>query len=158
MQQGDEPSHSPEALADLVMALSRNLRRGARATLAPLGLTPAAARALHVIMRADEALRMSDLAQRLSIAPRSATSVVDALEEAGLVRREIDRDNRRSFLLALTERGESARAAVAQARRAAAKEAFGELDSGRRAELARTLTVALDSSGCHPKAESSGAS
>ena len=48
---------------------------------------------------------MTELADRLGIVPRSVTTVVDALEEAGLVRREIDPRNRRAILLRLTDQG-----------------------------------------------------
>ncbi|MDD0859754.1 MarR family transcriptional regulator [Arthrobacter alpinus] len=40
-------------------------------------------------------VRLKDLAERLRIAPRSATEVVDQLEAKGLVRREADPSDRR---------------------------------------------------------------
>ena len=94
----------PVQLADLLHRLTRRLRRAQADRLAPLGLTPAQERALRLIARSEEPLRMTELADRLGIVPRSLTTVVDALEEAGLVRREIDPRNRRAILLRLTER------------------------------------------------------
>ena len=85
--------------------LTKRLRRAQAERLAPLGLTPAQERALRMIARSEEPLRMTELADRLGIVPRSVTTVVDALEEAGLVRREIDPRNRRAILLHLTDRG-----------------------------------------------------
>src|ERR1700691_3054950 len=64
--------------------------------LAPLGLTPAQERALRLIARGEEPPRMTELADRLGIVPRSLTTVIDALEKAGLVRREIGPRHRRA--------------------------------------------------------------
>src|ERR1700722_10356984 len=99
----------PGQLADLLHRLMRRLRRSQAEQLAPLGLTPAQERALRIISRSDEPLRMTELADRLGIVPRSLTTVVDALEDAGLVRREIDPRNRRAILLHLTDEGAAVR-------------------------------------------------
>jgi DNA-binding MarR family transcriptional regulator len=132
----------PVQLADLLHGLTRRLRREQAEGLAPLGLTPAQARALRIITRSEdgEPLRMTELAERLGIVPRSVTTVVDALEEAGLVRREIDPRNRRAILLRLTERGEGAREDLRQARRRAAEELFGPLSAEDRNALGDLLT------------------
>ena len=74
----------PVQLADLLQRLMRRLRRAQAERLAPLGLTPAQERALRVISRSEEPLRMTELADRLGIVPRSVTTVIDALEQAGL--------------------------------------------------------------------------
>jgi len=95
----------PVQLADLLHRLTRRLRRSQAERLAPLGLTPAQERALRLITRSDEPPRMTELADRLGIVPRSLTTVIDALEDAGLVRREIDPRNRRAILLRLTDHG-----------------------------------------------------
>jgi DNA-binding MarR family transcriptional regulator len=135
----------PVQLADLLHGLTRRLRREQAEGLAPLGLTPAQARALRIITRSEdgEPLRMTELAERLGIVPRSVTTVVDALEEAGLVRREIDPRNRRAILLRLTERGEGAREDLRQARRRAAEELFGQLSAEDRNALGDLLTRLL---------------
>ncbi|MGV4926456.1 MarR family transcriptional regulator [Streptomyces sp. HJ7] len=39
---------------------------------------------------------MTELAERLGVVPRAVTPLIDALEEAGLVRRLAEPDNRRS--------------------------------------------------------------
>ena len=95
----------PVQLADLLQRQTRRLRRAQAQRLAPLGLTPAQERALRIITRSEEPLRMTELADHLGIVPRSVTTVIDALEEAGLVRREIDPHNRRAIRLHLTDRG-----------------------------------------------------
>jgi DNA-binding MarR family transcriptional regulator len=99
----------PGQLADLVHRLTRRLRRAQAERLAPLGLTPAQERAMRMIARNEEPLRMTEIADRLGIVPRSLTTVIDALEEDGLVRREVDPRNRRAILLHLTDRGTAVR-------------------------------------------------
>jgi DNA-binding MarR family transcriptional regulator len=129
----------PVQLADLLHGLTRRLRRAQAEQLAPLGLTPAQERALRTLARSDEPLRMTELADRLGIVPRSLTTVIDALEEAGLVRREIDPSNRRAILLHLTEPGAAVRDDMRQARRRAAEELFAPLSEGERKTLAELL-------------------
>jgi DNA-binding MarR family transcriptional regulator len=130
----------PVQLADLLHRLTRRLRRAQAERLAPLGLTPAQERALRLITRSEEPPRMTELADRLGIVPRSLTTVIDALEEAGLVRREIDPSNRRAILLRLTDEGAAVRDELREARRRAAEDLFAPLTAGDRETLAGLLT------------------
>jgi DNA-binding MarR family transcriptional regulator len=130
----------PGQLADLLQRLTRRLRRAQAGRLAPLGLTPAQERALRVMTRSAEPLRMTDLADRLGIVPRSVTTVIDALEQAGLVRREIDPRNRRAIRLHLTDRGAAVRDDMREARRQAAEDLFAPLPAGDRKALAELLS------------------
>ena len=134
----------PAQLADQLYRLTRRLRGAQAQRLAPLGLTPAQERALRLITRSEEPPRMTELADRLGIVPRSLTTVIDALEEAGLVRREIDPTNRRAILLHLTERGTAVRDDLREARRRAAEDLFAPLSAQDRQTLAKLLTL-LDS-------------
>jgi DNA-binding MarR family transcriptional regulator len=134
---GDE---DPVQLADQLHQLMKRLRHSQAERLAPLGLTPAQERALRVIARGDEPPRMTEIADRLGIAPRSLTTVVDALEKAGLVRREIDPRNRRAILLRLTEGGVAVRDDLREARRRAAEDLFAPLSDDQRRTLADLLT------------------
>jgi DNA-binding MarR family transcriptional regulator len=131
----------PVQLADLLHRLTRRLRRAQAERLAPLGLTPAQERALRMIARDDEPPRMTELADRLGIVPRSVTTVIDALEEAGLVRREIDPRNRRAILLRLTDRGAAVRDDLREARRRAAEDLFAPLSVADRKTLADLLAL-----------------
>jgi DNA-binding MarR family transcriptional regulator len=135
----------PVQLADLLQGLTRRLRRAQAERLAPLGLTPAQERALRLIARGEQPPRMTELADRLGIVPRSLTTVIDALEEAGLVRREIDPRNRRAILLRLTDQGAAVRDGLREARRRAAEDLFAPLSAEDRATLAGLLAM-LDSS------------
>jgi len=87
---------------------------------------------------------MTEIADRLGIVPRSLTTVIDSLEAAGLVRREIDPRNRRAILLHLTERGTAVRDELRQARLGAAEDLFAPLPAEDRTTLGRLLAV-LDS-------------
>ncbi|RIJ69401.1 MarR family transcriptional regulator [Nakamurella silvestris] len=128
-------------LGDLIQRTSKRLRRAYIGALAPLGLTPAQERALLTITRAGEPIRMGALAERMDIVPRSVTSLVDALEDAGLVSRTMDPDNRRSILLALTQKGTAVQRVMAEARAAAAAEIFAPLTPTQRAQLAGLLEL-----------------
>ncbi len=129
----------PVQLADLLQRLTRRLRRAQAERLAPLGLTPAQERALRMITRSGEPLRMTELAGHLGIVPRSVTTVIDALEQAGLVRREVDPQNRRAIRLHLTGRGLAVRDDLREARRRAAEDLFAPLPPADREALAGLL-------------------
>ena len=131
----------PAQLADLLHRLTRRLRRAQAERLAPLGLTPAQERALRMITRSEEPPRMAELADHLGIVPRSVTTVVDALEEAGLVRREIDPHNRRAIRLHLTDRGVAVREEMREARRRAAEDLFAPLPAEDRKALGELLSL-----------------
>jgi DNA-binding MarR family transcriptional regulator len=131
----------PAQLADLLSRLTRRLRRAQAERLAPLGLTPAQERALRMITRSSEPPRMTELADHLGIVPRSVTTVIDALEGAGLVRREIDPRNRRAIRLHLTERGGAVRDDMREARRRAAEDLFAPLTADDRKVLAELLSL-----------------
>jgi DNA-binding MarR family transcriptional regulator len=141
--------NDPVQLADQLHRLTKRLRRAQAERLAPLGLTPAQERALRLIARDDEPPRMTELADRLGIVPRSLTTVIDALEEAGLVRREIDARNRRAILLHLTERGTAVRDDLREARRHAAEDLFAPLTAADRQAFADLLRL-LDSDCARP--------
>ncbi|HEX6452847.1 MAG TPA: MarR family transcriptional regulator [Trebonia sp.] len=130
----------PALLADLLQGLTRRLRRAQAEQLRPLGLTPAQGRALRVITRSEAPLRMTELAENLGIVPRSVTTVVDALEEAGLLRRETDPRNRRAILLHLTDRGRAVREDMRDARQRAAEDLFAPLSPGDRETLGALLS------------------
>ncbi|MFI6322044.1 MarR family winged helix-turn-helix transcriptional regulator [Nonomuraea sp. NPDC050556] len=128
-------------LSELVHRTGHRLKHGYRRVLEPLGLSPGQGRALRVLAEADGPLRMGRLAESLRIVPRSVTPVVDALEEAGLVRREVDPANRRSTLLVLTERGRQVYGQVVEARGEAARELFSVLSEEQQEQLRALLAI-----------------
>ncbi|MFI6865452.1 MarR family winged helix-turn-helix transcriptional regulator [Nocardia sp. NPDC050406] len=131
-------------LPELFLRTAKRIRRAQLTELAPLGLTPGQGRALRILGHADEPLRMSAIAERLGIVPRSATTVVDALESAGLIARTTDPTNRRATLVTLTDSGRAALTRMAEARRKAAQDLFATLSPARR-DLLREILAELDS-------------
>lgn len=132
---GDEE----ERLGGLFLRLARSAHGLQRHGLAEFGLTPAQARALSVIGRCAEPPRMAELAEKLHVVPRAVTPLVDALEEAGLVRRAVDPANRRSTLLELTDRGRATGERIFELRARATGELFGPLSPAERRLLIELL-------------------
>lgn len=137
---------SPDTLArltELVTRVSWRLRRGTAKSLGPVGITYAQARVLRIVAGAQEPLRMADLAERLDVVPRSATSMIDALETAGLVDRRPDPTDRRSIRLTATAAGRELLDSMQALRVAKAEELFGKLSAREQRELAHLLESAL---------------
>jgi DNA-binding MarR family transcriptional regulator len=134
----EEPEEPEETLAEAFRGVARQLRHQTLRTLAPWDVTPSQARALGVLTR-HGSMRLGALSEHLHIAPRSATEVVDGLEEAGLVERHPDPCDRRATLVALTARGGQVAAGIRAARAAETEGFFARLDDADRASLARIL-------------------
>ena len=127
-----------EGLGELFWAVARELRGRTRDALEPWSITPAQSRALSALLRA-EPHRLSDLAERLRIAPRSATEVADHLERRGLVERRPDPGDRRATLIVLTDQGRAAADDIREARIVEADRFFARLSADDRTDLARIL-------------------
>lgn len=134
MPTGDSPT-----IADSFMAVARRIRHTHMNALEPFGLNPSQSRALHVLAREGQPMRLRALADRLRIVARSATDIVDSLEAAALVIREPDPRDRRAVLVSLTDSGRTQLDAIDSARRAVATELFDTLDAEEREQLARIL-------------------
>lgn len=63
----------------------------------------------HLLLKLDRPKRMGVLACDMMMAPSTLTTAADALEKAGHIARQRDPDDRRAWLLVLTEQGEEAR-------------------------------------------------
>ncbi|MFJ4192374.1 MarR family winged helix-turn-helix transcriptional regulator [Kitasatospora sp. NPDC089509] len=139
---------TPAELADAMTRAIERIRRQTGWRLEPYGITPGQARALRTLAHVpgcetpDLAMRLSDLADKLHIAPRSATTVVDALEEAGLVERRPDPADRRAVRILLTEAGRAAVERIGQVRDEVAQEYFGEVSPEDEEVLLRVLRAA----------------
>jgi DNA-binding MarR family transcriptional regulator len=131
------------SLGELLMRAARTQRRRWRETLAPWELLPHHARALRVVCERD-GVRLSDLAEALHIAPRSATEVADALQARGLVERGPDPGDRRAVVLTPTPAGRQVQGEVAAARAADTRDLFARLDPADRVTLSRILRSLTD--------------
>lgn len=63
----------------------------------------------HMLIKLDRPKRMGVLAADMLSVPSTITATADALEAAGYLRRERDPEDRRAWLLVLSEQGEEAR-------------------------------------------------
>jgi DNA-binding MarR family transcriptional regulator len=127
-----------DSLPEYFWAATRRLRELSRETLAPWDIAPSHARALRVL-DGQGAMRLSDLSDRLHIAPRSTTEVIDALQARGYVVRRPDPGDRRATLVDLTADGAAAVQAIGSARRAETERFFGGLTRAERDQLTRIL-------------------
>ena len=148
MSPGQRPSNSTEGdggeisaaeLTEHLLRVAHLIRRASLASMADLDLTPAQSRTLRVISKGESPIRMGELAAALGVVPRSATGLVDALEQAGLVERTVDPANRRAVLVTLTPRGRDMQHQMALARQRAGDGIFGALDTPERRTLADLL-------------------
>lgn len=81
----------------------RIMRRVYDRSASALGVTTAQWRLLLRLSR-EPGLKQVELAERLDVEPITACRIVDRLEEAGLVERQRDPDDRRAWRLELTPR------------------------------------------------------
>ena len=135
----DTPLSPAEQVADLLHHTSGRLRQAVRRDLGPTGVTPSQWRALRMVARCDDPPRMSDIADRLRIARRSATDVIDELESSGLVTRSPDSRDRRAVVVQATEDGRRLLATLSRQRRQAAARHLEVLDEDDLSALARLL-------------------
>jgi DNA-binding MarR family transcriptional regulator len=104
MHAPDDSTDPAEQISALLDGIVRRQRRASREGFGE-SVTHGQFRVLRTLDNADQPLRLSELAARLGIVPRSATSVVDDLEAAGLLERQPDPNDRRATLVDLTPDG-----------------------------------------------------
>ena len=104
---------------------SRMMRRYYDRRASALGVTSAQWRLLLRLSR-EPGLKQVELAERLDVEPITACRIVDRLEEAGLVERQRDPDDRRAWRLVLTEKAQL----ILNRLRALAEEMSGEAFAG----------------------------
>jgi DNA-binding MarR family transcriptional regulator len=134
-------------VAEQLLRLTRRLHRAHKRLFEPLGLTPAQSRLLRTVAHYDvneASPRMADLAERLEVVPRAVTTLVDALEEHGAVRRAPDPANRRVIRIELTDEGRSMLRKLRAARQSAAEDLLRPLTSRQRAQLGGLLSTLID--------------
>lgn len=127
-----------ETLMESFWQVARQVRQMSMQALAPWDITPSHARAMGALTRHGE-IRLSELSDHLRIAARTATEVVDALEERGFVQRQGDPEDRRATLVSLTDEGRRVSDAIRATRAAEAERFFGTLSAADQAHLSRIL-------------------
>ncbi|MBQ0996663.1 MarR family winged helix-turn-helix transcriptional regulator [Streptomyces sp. RK62] len=133
-------------LAEHLLRLTRRVHRIQKRHLQEcgVGITPAQSRLLRTLAHYDAPPRMADLAERLEVVPRAVTTLVDALEESGKVRRVPDPTNRRVIRIELTDDGRSTLRELHRARRSAAEEILAPLTDEQRKVLGGLLDTLVD--------------
>ncbi|MDX3135280.1 MarR family transcriptional regulator [Streptomyces europaeiscabiei] len=133
-------------LAEQLLRLTRRVHRIQKRHLQQSGLeiTPAQSRLLRTLAHYDTPPRMADLAARLEVVPRAVTTLVDALEESGRVRRVPDLTNRRVIRIEVTGEGRKVLRELHHARRAAAEEILAPLPDEQRGVLGGLLDTLID--------------
>ena len=114
------------------------LRRAFDRRAASLGVTRAQWRVLVRVSRSP-GLRQVEIADMLDIEPITLCRIVDRLEEAGLIARRRDPDDRRAWLLDLTEKAEPLVGKLRVLANELLGEAFAGLDDDDVTKLRRIL-------------------
>lgn len=93
-----------EETARKLHSAALHLMRYVRAQDAALGVPPAQLSALSVVVFGGKK-SLSDLAQAEQVRPPTMSRIVDALVRDGLVKREVNKMDRRSVVITATEKG-----------------------------------------------------
>lgn len=135
----DAPDPGERAdLGERLRSTAHALRMRWAGVLDPWDLSPHHARALRAACAAGS-LRLNELAEKLRVAPRSVTDVVDALEGRGLVVRIPDPADRRATTVEPTTAGRTLLAEIDTAKQADAVTFFAPLSEREQEQLARLL-------------------
>ncbi|WP_404286717.1 MarR family winged helix-turn-helix transcriptional regulator [Glutamicibacter arilaitensis] len=139
-------------LVDLFNRSSRLLRGKWRQTLTPYDITPHQVRTLMLLGREEtEGMRNSQLAERLHIAPRSTTEVIDQLVAKELAKRTPDPADRRASLITLTVPGKALLKILLEERKHSHEEFFATLGDDDRNELTRILGLLVADAPARPR-------
>jgi len=134
-----EPDVQSEAIERAVRAIHFTLVRRTKPLLHEFGLSTPRFQLLLSIHR-NGPLSMSELHRFTHVTGSTVTTLVDGLEEDGLVERYRTNEDRRKVYVRITERGESCIESVRRRRRALLEEALGVLSAEERSTVARGLS------------------
>ncbi|GGZ26069.1 hypothetical protein GCM10010300_81790 [Streptomyces olivaceoviridis] len=130
---------SSDILVDELYETTYRLRQFVEARLREKGASVARLRAMRMLASAPKPLRMRDLSEIAGIAARTATTIVDSLERDGLVERVRHPQDRRAFLVRLTDEGLRCHREAEEIDRLALAEATAALNADDRAQLRALL-------------------
>ncbi|MEW6595181.1 MAG: MarR family transcriptional regulator [Thermodesulfobacteriota bacterium] len=98
------PASNLEELSHLIIGFYEKISSWEHAVVRGTGLSPAQMHAIEIIGQ-EKSLRMKELAEHLGVTTGSLTVMVDRLEQNGFLERRPHESDRRSFLVALTDKG-----------------------------------------------------
>lgn len=96
------------------------------------------------LLTQNDGLRQQQIAELLDIRPQSASEAVANMEQAGLVRRAPDEQDRRSSLVFITQEGRQQQAQLLARRIENAKRVMAPLDDAEKETLLRLLDKIAD--------------
>jgi DNA-binding MarR family transcriptional regulator len=132
-------------LGQLLGQAWRTFSRLGRARFAESGLSAARVRLLLTLAAASPGSRMGDLAQQLGVTARALTPIADGLEAEGLIKRVVDRADRRAFRLELTESGVAQAEEISDLQAAISEQIFSGLNAQQRRQMTRLLAIFVES-------------
>lgn len=133
------------AIAKRITRIAKHLEQLAVDVLVPLGLEPGEFDVIATVLRSGppHELTPKALQQSLMISGGGLTKRLIRLEERGFVTRRMDSADRRSLLVALTERGKAAAERAVTAHGSAIEELIATLPAGEREQLSELLRSLL---------------
>ncbi len=134
------PDRAPSAsdLVESLLTVTHAIRQRHNAELAAYDVSVPRAGLLRAMLELGEP-RMSELAARLGLNPRTITAAVDALEREGLLERRAEPADRRATRVALTDAGRRHIEAWQAFQRELAESAMAPLSSAERRQFKRML-------------------
>lgn len=127
-----------DSIAAVLADAARLMRRSFDARARKIGVTRPQWQVLTVLRR-HEGINQGRLADLLEVEAITVCRMVDRLEEAGLVDRRADPDDRRAWRLFLTDKAERLMDRLRPLAGEVVEEALAGLDAGERADLYRML-------------------
>jgi DNA-binding MarR family transcriptional regulator len=137
---GRKTHDDAEAIADRLHSAAIHLLRRLRREDSTSGLSAPRLSALSVIVFGGP-LTLGELANAEQVRPPTMTRLVSALEDAGLVAREADPEDKRLTRIRATAKGRALLSQGRARRVAALTDEVRALASNERADLARALTI-----------------
>ncbi|MGI5459478.1 MarR family winged helix-turn-helix transcriptional regulator [Streptomyces sp. CA-249302] len=129
-------------LGYLLKHAQAKLARASAEALAPYGIDGHEL-AVLVVLSGDEPLSQAEAAGRLGVDRTTMVSLIDGLEDQGLVTRRRSPQDRRKNIVELTPAGEECLHAAELARRAVERRFLAPLDEGEAEGLVRALRALL---------------
>ncbi len=139
----DAPSRRTDRMGQLLFVASQAASVLATRCLEPLGLNPRSWGVLSTIAESGPCTQIQ-LATSLAIDRSAMVYLIDGLEAAGLVERLRNPDDRRAFLITLTDGGRRTQQRAAAAMTSAQETLLEPLNKGERDELRQLLGRIVD--------------
>jgi DNA-binding MarR family transcriptional regulator len=132
---------APLEVVGRVIVIAQYLERSVEGALEPFGLSLGQFDILATLRRQGPEGKMTPthLMKSVMLSSGGMTNRIDRMEQAGLIRREVDPDDRRGVVVGLTKKGRQLIERAAAVRFAEAEESLPPLTNGERGELASML-------------------